>query len=117
MKIKSTFYVLCMVLSCTGAALITGGPALASSHREAPLIAAQSETDLNALYASCSDELRQPVNVERGGSNAVASSSKPVVPQQTDRMQATAVRPTPSGYGRTEAPAQSAQLQQHLSCR
>jgi hypothetical protein len=117
MKIESDSYVLCVVLWCAGAALVTSGAAFASSHREAPLITAYAETDLNDMYASCSDEFRQPGNVGREDRNAVASSLKPVVTKQTDRMQAAAARLSPSGYSRTEAPAQSGQLQQHLACR
>jgi Domain of unknown function (DUF4331) len=51
MKSRSPFTRVCVALACAGAALVTGGSALASSHREAPMITQYPKVDNTDLYA------------------------------------------------------------------
>ena len=51
MKPGNPFTQACAALACAGAVLATGGAALASSHREAPMITAYPKVDNTDLYA------------------------------------------------------------------
>ena len=112
MKFRSPFTRSCLALAYACAVLVANSSALASSHREAPMITADSRLDNTDLYSICSSESLR----DGYGRNKAVPPANSGVPSQANRTQVAVQQHTRLDAKLSDTRLNRGHLQEGVAC-